>query len=86
VSIVAVNVDDTKEKTAELISKNNWPNVSLVWAGPAVLAQYRVASLPTVYVIDQGGRVIAVDHRLDIPALITRLLVHPNESHTPQSE
>jgi thiol-disulfide isomerase/thioredoxin len=86
VSFVAVNVDDTKEKTAELISKNNWSNVSLVWAGPDVLAQYRVAGLPTVYVIDQDGRVVAVDHRLDIPALITPLLKQPNESHTPRSQ
>jgi thiol-disulfide isomerase/thioredoxin len=74
VELLAINVDDKKEDTAKIIKSARWTNVSIGWAGPAALQQYRVAGLPTVFVIDREGNVAAVDHRLDIPSTIALLL------------
>jgi hypothetical protein len=79
VKFVAINVDDAKEDAARLLSKQRWPNLSFGWTGPNVLGLYRVASLPTVYIIDQAGSVVAVDHRLDIAASVGDLLRRSNE-------
>ena len=86
VSIVAISVDDTKEAAAALFAQSKWSKVSFGWAGPDVIELYRFSGLPTVYIIDQAGKVVAVDHRLDIPALIKPLLEHSNEPQTLPNE
>jgi hypothetical protein len=53
---------------------NGWSSFSAVWAGPEVLKAYRVAGLPTVFVFDRDGKVVAADHRMDVATIITSLL------------
>jgi thiol-disulfide isomerase/thioredoxin len=74
VELLAVSVDQRKEDAVTLFSRMQWSKVSTVWAGPDVLKLYRVAGLPTVFVIDRDGSVAAVDHRLDVPAVIKPML------------
>lgn len=72
--LLAVSVDERKEDAVALFNRNRWSKVSTVWAGSDVLKLYRVAGLPTIFVIDRDGNVAAVDHRLDVPAVIKPLL------------
>jgi len=74
VELLAVSVDQRREDAVTLVSRMQWSKVSIVWAGPDVLRQYRVAGLPIVFVIDRDGSVAAVDHRLDIPEVIKPML------------
>jgi thiol-disulfide isomerase/thioredoxin len=74
VELIAVSVDEEKEAAVKLFREKQWLRVSTVWAGPEVLKSYRVSGLPTMFVIDQEGKVVRGDHRLSIFELITPLL------------
>ena len=74
VEVLAVSVDESKEDAIAIFKEKGWSNFSAVWAGPEVLKAYRVAGLPTVFVLDQDGKVVAADHRLDIATIVTSLL------------
>lgn len=74
VELVAVSVDEEKEDAVKFFREKQWLRISTVWAGPNILKSYRVSGLPTVFVIDQDGKVVGGDHRLSIPGLITPLL------------
>jgi thiol-disulfide isomerase/thioredoxin len=75
VELLAVSVDERKEDAVTLLKSKHWSKISIVWAGPDVLKLYCVAGLPTMFVIDRAGSVAAVDHRLDVPAVIKPLLL-----------
>jgi len=79
VELLAVSVDERKEDAVTLFKSKPWSKISTVWAGPEVLKIYRVAGLPTTFVIDRDGAVAAVDHRLDIPVVIKPLLLQSAE-------
>jgi thiol-disulfide isomerase/thioredoxin len=74
VELVGVSVDDKKADADRLFKEKRWPSVSMVWAGPAVARAFRISGYPTMFVIDQDGKVVAADHRLDIPELVKPLL------------
>ena len=74
VEVLAVSVDERNEDAIAIFKEKGWSNFSAVWAGPEVLKAYRVAGLPTVFVLDRDGKVVAADHRLDIAAIVTSLL------------
>lgn len=74
VELLAISVDETKDDAAAIAKIAHCTNVSISWAGPSVLQQYRVAGLPTVFVVDQKGNITVADHRLDISANVTHLL------------
>jgi thiol-disulfide isomerase/thioredoxin len=77
VELVGVSVNDEKEDAVKLFKEKRWPGVSMVWAGPDVAKAYRISGFPTLFVIDQDGKVVAADHRLDIPELVKPLLRSP---------
>ncbi len=74
VELLAVSVDENKDDAAAIVKDTLWTKISIGWAGPDVLQAYRVAGLPTVFVIDRDGTVAAAGHRLDIPATVAPLL------------
>jgi len=77
VEVLAVSVDEEKEAAEKVFREKQWSKFSTVWAGPEVLKSYRVSGLPTVFVIDQHGKIVGADHRLDIPGLVEPLLRTP---------
>ena len=74
VELLAISVDETQEEAAAIAKAVDLPHMSVGWAGPAVQQQYRVGSLPTVFIVDQQGNVVAADHRLDTAAIVSALL------------
>ncbi|HEY1786298.1 MAG TPA: redoxin domain-containing protein, partial [Pirellulales bacterium] len=79
IEIVGVNVDDVKETAAEFVAEKQarWSRISIVWAGPEVLKTYHISALPTMFVIDRDGKVVAADHELDLPELVGPLIARP---------
>jgi len=77
VELVGVSVDDELEDAAKRFREKQWSSVAIVWAGPAVTKAYRISGFPTLFVIDQEGKVVAADHWLDIPELVKPLLQRP---------
>jgi thiol-disulfide isomerase/thioredoxin len=76
VELLLVSVDERKEDAVQLFKEKQWSKAPPVWAGPDVLKAYRVAGLPTVFVLDREGNVAGVDHLLllDVPAAVKPLL------------
>ncbi len=74
VLLLVISVDEKKEEAVAKFKEKNWPNSAIVWAGPEALKLFRVGALPTVYIIDSSGKVVASDHHLDVPSVISSLL------------
>ncbi len=81
VALIALSIDDTKEKAAEHLKEKGWDKSHNVWAGEggfgaAPPAAYAVRGIPAVYLIDQEGNIHKSGHpsSMDIPELVTALL------------
>ncbi len=79
VELLAVSVDERSEDAVTLFNSKHWSKTSTVWAGADVLKLYRVAGLPSMFVIDRDGVIAAVNHRLDLPKVIKPLLLKSQE-------
>jgi thiol-disulfide isomerase/thioredoxin len=73
VELLLVSVDDKKEDAAQLAKEKQWSD-AVVWSGPDILTTYRIGGLPAIFLIDQEGKIVAADNRLNIPDLIKPLL------------
>jgi thiol-disulfide isomerase/thioredoxin len=78
VNLVVVAVDDEKKDAAKWVrqSGQSWTEISPVWSGPTTLKTFHVAALPTVYVLDAAGRVVAAGHSVDIDGAIKKASSH----------
>jgi thiol-disulfide isomerase/thioredoxin len=74
VVILAVSIDEKREDAASRCRAKHWTNITPVWTEQSVCKAYHVSGLPTIYIIDRKGTVIAADHRLDVPELLQNLL------------
>lgn len=72
--LITVNVDDDRDAAAGHLKANGWNQTHNVWASEEALKAFHVNGLPTIYVIDQEGRVAAADAQEDIPAIVNRLV------------
>ena len=77
VELVGVSVNDEMQDAVRLFREKQWSSVAIVWAGPDVAKAYRISGYPTLFLIDQDGKVVAADHRLDIAELVKPLLPRP---------
>ena len=61
VQLIAVAVDDEKRDASECFRQRGrgWKDIYTVWAGPSILRSFHISGLPTIYVLDESGRVIA---------------------------
>jgi thiol-disulfide isomerase/thioredoxin len=74
VELLAVSVDEEKENAIRIAKDKESSGMTVVWAGPELLRTYRIGSLPTVFIIDEQGRIAAADNRLDVPEIVKSLL------------
>jgi thiol-disulfide isomerase/thioredoxin len=89
VKLIAVAVDDEKKDAAECFQQNGqgWKHIDAVWTGPNSFKAFHISGLPTIYVLDEGGRVIAAGG-MDIPSVIKKALsnVRPRRSTKSSNE
>jgi thiol-disulfide isomerase/thioredoxin len=77
VLIGANNLDvfgDTEDAVIKHVKARGWNKIHNVRVGALVMKAYHVNALPTVYVIDQQGKVVDSSHVLDIPTIVNRLI------------
>jgi thiol-disulfide isomerase/thioredoxin len=76
VQLVAVGVDDEQKVAARCVKERGrgWTKIEVVWAGPEALKSFHIDGLPTVYVLDPMGQVVAADHWVDLPTVLKKVL------------
>jgi thiol-disulfide isomerase/thioredoxin len=77
VLIGASNLDvfgDTEDAVIKHVKAKGWNRIRNIRVGAEAMKLYHVNALPTVYVIDQQGKVVDSSHVLDIPKIVNRLL------------
>ncbi|QDV25928.1 TlpA disulfide reductase family protein [Aureliella helgolandensis] len=74
VELLAVSVDGEKEDAIRIAKEKKWSGMTVLWAGPELLRTYHVGSLPTVFIVDEQGRIAAADNRLNVPDILKSLL------------
>lgn len=81
VELIALSIDNTKEAAVDHLEKNGWNSTYNTWAGDGGFrakapTAYGVQGIPTMYLIDQNGKIAATGHpmSLDTPALVNDLL------------
>jgi thiol-disulfide isomerase/thioredoxin/protocatechuate 3,4-dioxygenase beta subunit len=72
VEILPVSVDERREDATASAKAQHWKTLSPAWAGPAICDAYHINGVPTTYVIDRDGTIIAADNRLNIAELIEK--------------
>jgi hypothetical protein len=56
------------------VNEKGWNKIHNVRVGAEAMKAYHVNALPTMYVIDQQGKVVDSSHVLDIPTIVNRLV------------
>ena len=81
VAIVPLSIDDTMDIVRRHVTKRGWTNTFNVWAGEggwqsAPAKSFRVSGVPTTYIIDPSGKILAAGHpaALDIDGTVTAAL------------
>jgi thiol-disulfide isomerase/thioredoxin len=77
VLIGANNLDvfsDTEDAVIKHVKAKGWNKIHNVRVGAEAMKAYHVNALPTMYVIDQQGKVVDSSHVLDIPTIVNRLV------------
>jgi thiol-disulfide isomerase/thioredoxin len=77
VLVGASNLDifgDTEDAMIKHVKAKGWNKIHNVRVGVEVMRAYHVNALPTMYVIDQQGKVVDSSHVLDIPTIVNRLV------------
>jgi thiol-disulfide isomerase/thioredoxin len=76
VQLLAVGVDDEQKVAARCVKERGrgWTRIDVVWAGPEALKSFHIGGLPTVYVVDTMGQVVAADHWVDLPTVLKKAL------------
>jgi thiol-disulfide isomerase/thioredoxin len=70
VEVLAVSIDEKREDADDCCKAHHWTEVPAVWSGPTLCDAYHIQGVPTTYIIDRNGKLVASDNRLDIPELI----------------
>ena len=76
VRILAISVDEDIENALGRYKQKGWTAPLVVWAGPGVLKDYHINGLPTLYVLDQKGSVVAAGDRRDLIEIIGPMVEH----------
>jgi tartrate dehydratase beta subunit/fumarate hydratase class I family protein len=64
---------DSEDAVIKHLKAKGWNKTHNVRVGVEAMKAYHVNALPTVYVIDQQGKISDSSHVLDIPTIVNRL-------------
>jgi len=77
VVLISASVDDNKDLPAKHLKAKGWDKTHNVWVERAAIKAYHVNAIPTAYVIDRQGKILAANPR-DLPAIISSELLKKN--------
>jgi thiol-disulfide isomerase/thioredoxin len=73
VVIIAASVDDDEVTVTRHLKAKGWDRTHNVWVGTEAIKAYHVSGVPTFYVIDGQGRIVAAGN-VDLPELLLHLV------------
>jgi peroxiredoxin len=75
VKLISISgVDDKEDAVIKHVKAKGWDKTHNVRVGTGAMKAYHVNATPTVYVIDQRGKVVDSSHVLEIPTIVNRLV------------
>jgi hypothetical protein len=74
VVLIGASQDDREDTVIQHVKAKRWDRTHIVRIPDEAMRAYHVNTLPTVYIIDQGGKVAASGISVDIPAIVNRLV------------
>jgi peroxiredoxin len=75
VALISVSgISDDEDAVIKHVKAKGWNKTHNVRVGVEAMKAYHVNALPTVYVIDQQGKIVESSHVLDIPTIVNRLV------------
>ena len=73
VVIIAASIDESAEIAAKHLKAKGWDQTHNVWVELPAIRAYHIDAIPTVYVIDRQGKIVAVNPR-DLPQVVNHEL------------
>lgn len=69
--VLTISVDDTLEQARTHVAKRGWTTTTHIWAGEgafksAAALPFRLQGVPTLYIIDPKGKIVAAGHPLEV--------------------
>jgi len=61
VVLISASVDDGEDKPVKHLRAQGWDQTHNVWVGTDAIKAYHVEAIPTAYVIDQQGKIVAAN-------------------------
>jgi len=71
VVLIAASVDDEQTAVIKHLKAKGWDQTHNVWVDVDAVKAYHVDAVPTTYVIDRQGKIVAVNPA-DLPAIVNR--------------
>ena len=69
VVVIAASVDDTEDIAAKHLKAKGWDQTHNVWVGTYAKKAYHIDGIPTAYIIDRQGKIVAANP-LDVPQIV----------------
>jgi peroxiredoxin len=73
VVLISASVDDNEETAAKHLKAKGWDQTHNVWVGTNAIKAFHVNAVPTTYIIDRQGMIVAANPA-DIPEIVNRMI------------
>jgi len=73
VVLIAASVDDNEDAATKHLKANGWDQTHNVWIGTDAIKAYHIEAIPSAYVIDRQGKIVAANPE-DIAAIVNHEL------------
>jgi len=73
VVLIAASVDENQIVASKHVKAKGWDKTHNVWVGKDAIKAYHVDAIPTAYIIDRQGKILAANPR-DIPGIVNQEL------------
>jgi thiol-disulfide isomerase/thioredoxin len=74
VVLIAASVDESEGLAGTHVRAKGWNKTHNVWTGIEAIKAYHISRVPTIYLVDQRGRIAGADFEGAIPEIVNRLL------------
>ncbi len=82
VALIAASVDESEDISAKHLKARGWDQTHNVWIGPDAIKAYHIDAIPTAYVIDRQGKIVAANP-VSIPDIVNSQL---DEQRAPKAK
>jgi thiol-disulfide isomerase/thioredoxin len=74
VILIAANVDTNQVAASKHVKAKGWDKTHHVWVGTDAIKAFHVEAIPTAYIIDRQGKILAANPR-DLPGIVNQELL-----------